>query len=183
MSTERLRVVEDASTEAGAGELTIEQLAQETGMTVRNIRAHQSRGLLPPPAVRARTGYYGAEHVARLRLIQEMQSDGYNLNAIKNLLAGAEGGIEQLLGLKQILTEPFGGERPEMVTEEDLAERFGENGEKAIAKAEKMGALVPLGGDRYEVPSPTLLRAAEEVVSQGVPLDAALAVLESMHRH
>jgi hypothetical protein len=46
-----------------------------------------------------------------------------------------------------------------------------------------MGALVPLGGDRYEVPSPTLLRAAEEVVSQGVPLDAALSVLESMHRH
>ena len=27
--------------------LTIDQLAQQTGMTVRNIRAHQSRGLLP----------------------------------------------------------------------------------------------------------------------------------------
>ena len=27
--------------------LTIDQLAQRTGMTVRNIRAHQSRGLLP----------------------------------------------------------------------------------------------------------------------------------------
>ena len=40
-------------------ELTIEQLAHETGMTVRNIRAHQSRGLLPPPEVRSRTGYYG----------------------------------------------------------------------------------------------------------------------------
>jgi len=45
-------------------ELTIEQLAAETGMTVRNIRNHQSRGLLPPPDVRARTGYYGPEHVA-----------------------------------------------------------------------------------------------------------------------
>ena len=29
-------------------------------MTVRNIRAHQSRALLPPPQVRGRTGYYGA---------------------------------------------------------------------------------------------------------------------------
>jgi DNA-binding transcriptional MerR regulator len=28
-------------------ELTIDELARETGMTVRNIRAHQSRGLLP----------------------------------------------------------------------------------------------------------------------------------------
>ena len=54
-------------------ELTIDELARETGMTVRNIRAHQSRGLLPPPEVRARTGYYGPDHAARLTLIKELQ--------------------------------------------------------------------------------------------------------------
>ena len=59
-----------------ADELTIDELARETGMTVRNIRAHQSRGLLPPPEVRARTGYYGPEHVDRLRLITNMQAEG-----------------------------------------------------------------------------------------------------------
>jgi DNA-binding transcriptional MerR regulator len=59
--------------------LTIDELAQRTGMTVRNIRAHQSRGLLPPPEVRGRTGYYGAEHVARIELIRELQADGFNL--------------------------------------------------------------------------------------------------------
>src|SRR4051794_26071649 len=57
-------------------ELTVEQLAYETGMSVRNIRNHQSRGLLPPPDVRSRVGYYGEQHVARLRLIQELQADG-----------------------------------------------------------------------------------------------------------
>ncbi len=62
--------------------LTVEQLAYETGMSVRNIRNHQSRGLLPPPEVRARIGYYGPEHVARLRLIQEMQAEGFKLSAI-----------------------------------------------------------------------------------------------------
>ena len=70
---------------AAHDELTIDTLAQRTGMTVRNIRAHQSRGLLPPPEVRARTGYYGPEHVARLELIREMQVDGYNLEAIRRL--------------------------------------------------------------------------------------------------
>ena len=45
-----------------AAELTIDQLAQRTGMSVRNIRDHQARGLLPPPEVRARIGYYGPEH-------------------------------------------------------------------------------------------------------------------------
>ena len=66
----------------GERRLTIDQLAQRTGMTVRNIRAHQSRGLLPPPMVVARTGYYGDEHVARIRLIQEMQAEGFNLKSI-----------------------------------------------------------------------------------------------------
>src|SRR3978361_155636 len=53
------------------GDLTIDELAQRTGMTVRNIRAHQSRGLLPPPEVRGRTGYYGQAHLARVELIRE----------------------------------------------------------------------------------------------------------------
>ena len=45
---------------SGTAELTIDELARETGMTVRNIRAHQSRGQLPPPAVRARTSGGGS---------------------------------------------------------------------------------------------------------------------------
>ena len=45
-------MAEDKST-GGDEQLTIDQLAQRTGMTVRNIRAHQSRGLLPrPPCAR-----------------------------------------------------------------------------------------------------------------------------------
>ena len=51
-------------------------------MTVRNIRAHQSRGLLPAPQVRGRTGFYGPEHEARIDLIRELQADGFKLEAI-----------------------------------------------------------------------------------------------------
>ena len=35
--------------DAGTDQLTIDELARRTRMTVRNIRAHQSRGLLPAP--------------------------------------------------------------------------------------------------------------------------------------
>ena len=69
-----------------AHDLTIEQLAAEVGMSVRNIRNHHSRGLLPAPEVRARVGYYGPEHVARLRLILDLQADGFNLASIERLL-------------------------------------------------------------------------------------------------
>jgi DNA-binding transcriptional MerR regulator len=164
--------------------LTIEQVAQETGMSVRNIRAHQSRGLLPPPEIRASTGYYGPEHVARLRLIGEMQADGYNLNAIKRLLSGAHGAAEQVLGFKRAITMPFETERPALLTQEELASRFGvEAGSKDLEKAERLGLVVALGDGRYEAPSPALLAAAEDVMQRGVSLSAALKVVEDVKRH
>src|SRR3954447_1508514 len=105
-------------------EHTIDELARETGMTVRNIRAHQSRGLLPPPEVRARTGYYGPEHVARLRLIQELQGNGYNLAAIKDLVQRSRGTSQDALEFARAILAPFEDERPEIIEAAELAERF-----------------------------------------------------------
>jgi hypothetical protein len=71
--------------------LTIGELAEAAGMTVRNVRNHQARGLLAAPALVARTGYYGAEHLERLKLIRAMQAEGFNLEAIGCLLGGRSG--------------------------------------------------------------------------------------------
>ena len=54
------------SAKAPEGKMTIRELAKRTGMTIRNIRAHQTRGLLPPPEVQGRTGYYNEDHIARI---------------------------------------------------------------------------------------------------------------------
>ncbi len=163
-------------------DLTIEQLAAEVGMTVRNIRNHHSRGLLPAPEVRARVGFYGADHVARLRLILDLQADGFNLAAIERLLSGSDGLAERLLGLRHAVTTPFEAETPEVVTAEDLLKSFGEVHPKDAERARKLKLLVPLGGDRFEVPSPALLRAAEDVVALGISLHAALALMERVSR-
>ena len=159
-------------------DLTVEQLAAEVGMSVRNIRNHHTRGLLPPPQVRARVGYYNSEHVARLRLILDLQADGFNLAAIERLLSGSDGLAERLLGLRNAVTAPFEPESPEVITGEELAKRFGEIDAKDIARVRKLKLLVPLGEDRFEVPSPALLRAAEQVMDVGISLHAALALVE-----
>jgi DNA-binding transcriptional MerR regulator len=52
--------------------LTIDQLADRSGITVRNIRYYAARGLLPPPQLRGRTGLYGPDHLARLELVSEL---------------------------------------------------------------------------------------------------------------
>jgi DNA-binding transcriptional MerR regulator len=166
--------------------LTIDALAQRTGMTVRNIRAHQSRGLLPPPEIEGRTGYYGPDHVARVELIAEMQADGFNLAAIKRLLEDRPGSDTEMLGFKRALMAPWEDEEHEFITAEDLAKRLELDPEnpnpKRLERALKMGFLVDLGEGRFEVPSPTLFRAAEQLRALGIEADTALDVLDEIER-
>jgi hypothetical protein len=166
--------------------LTIDELAHRTGLTTRNIRAYQSRGLLPPPEVRGRTGYYAQEHVSRLELIREMQADGFNLTAIKRLIDGAGGEWEDMLGFKRAALSGWESEDPEVTTLAEFAERFGvtvEDDPRPLQRAIELGVVVPLGGDRLELPSPALIKAGEEVVAAGVPLSAVNDVLAKIMRH
>lgn len=161
-------------------DLTIEELAAQTGMTVRNIRSHRARGLLPAPEVRERVGYYGPQHLARLRMIRELQADGFNLKGIERLLGQNVGAAEQFLSLRRALDE-LDGEQPSTFTRDELTERFGAaGGDDALKRAVEVGALVPVEEDRFEAPFPSLLDAAEGVVAAGVPLDHALAVVEKV---
>lgn len=172
-----------ADSAAQEANLTVEQLAYETGMSVRNIRNHQSRGLLPPPEVRARVGYYGPEHLARLRLIQEMQSEGFKLSAISRLIGEHGADADRFVGLRQAVTAPFATEAPEVYSREELTEKFGIDDDRLLEKAQKLGLLVALGEERFEAPSPALIRAAEEVTGMGIDLPAALAVIEKLERN
>ncbi len=171
---------------AVAAELTIEQLAGLSGMSVRNIRAHQARGLLAAPEVRLRVGYYGSEHVDRLRLIRELQDEGFNLAGIRRLLDDRNGTAERLAHFRQVLTEPPHAEQPATVSAAELGRRFGvgaDTAQEILTRAQRLGVLRPAGPDRFEAPSPSLLAVAERVVARGVSLDGALAVLAGIEEH
>jgi DNA-binding transcriptional MerR regulator len=170
-----------AATET-ASDLTIDQLAQATGMTARNIRAHQSRGLLPPPEVRGRTGYYGQEHAARIALIQELQADGFNLELIRRLLDSAEGSGGEVLNFTRALRMPFADEQPEIVDVRELAEQWQTTDPSLLGKAESLGLIRNIGDGRYELPSPRLARAGAELAALGVPGDKALELAGRLRR-
>lgn len=162
--------------------LTIDELARRSGMTVRNLRAHQSRGLLPPPEVQGRTGYYGTEHLARVELIRELQAEGFNLEAIRKLLESAGGRSDEVLRFTRAVREPFEDETSEIVTVEELAAQFGPNTE-LLVKAEKLGILRPLGDGRYEQLSPRLARAGAALNELGIAPEVSLELLKSIRRH
>jgi DNA-binding transcriptional MerR regulator len=184
MERELRAVPAPEATEQEENSLTVEQLAAESGMSVRNIRAHQARGLLPPPEVRQRVGFYGPGHVARLELITQLQADGFNLKGIERLLEGTSGeASEAIMSFRRAVTEPFESERPQIFTLSELRERFGEDATPLLLRrAIKLELVAPVGPASFEVGSPRLLEIAAEMIERGVPAEALLDVVDVMKR-
>ena len=164
--------------------MTIDELAQRTRLTVRNIRAYQSRGLLQPPELRGRTGYYGDEHIARIEVIRELQSEGFNLAAIRRLIEGAGGETEEVLRFTQAVREPFEQEESREVGLEELSQMWGDRADpRILQRALELGLLRELGDDRYEERSPRLGRAGLELARLGIDPETGLDVIAAARKH
>lgn len=147
--------------------LTIDELAARVGMTTRNVRAHQSRGLVPPPEIEGRTGYYGAQHVRRLNQIRQLQDEGLNLAAIAMVLADGT--------LTRALVEPFVVEEPIDLTIDELLEHLGIGiDDPGVERALELGFAELLDDGRVHIATPELLRASRDLSELGVPLEAQL---------
>lgn len=160
----------------------IEELATRSGVSTRNIRAYQTGGLLPPPDMEGRTGWYGEEHLQRLEMISELQDRGFSLAAIKETLdAWASGGnLAHLVGLRQVLRQPEVQPEPTTISSERLFEMFPEAqaDPKLVLRAIDEGLVVPSEDADFTVPSALLLTAGHELVQLGIPL---ADILDAVH--
>jgi DNA-binding transcriptional MerR regulator len=155
--------------------MTVDELARRARTTTRNIRNYQTLGLLPPPSMVGRVGYYNDGHLGRLRLIARLQDQGFTLAGIRELVQAWEQGrsLADLLGFEQVLTAPWSVEEPEYVTVQELLELFPQAAQDVSLgqRAIELGLIQP-EGERFRVPSPTMLRAGAELVAAGIPLAA-----------
>ncbi|HLI02098.1 MAG TPA: MerR family transcriptional regulator [Acidimicrobiales bacterium] len=143
------------------GEYRIDELAGLAGTAVRNVRAYQDRGLLPPPRRQGRIALYDQAHLTRLRLIGGLLARGYTLTNIAELVAAWEEGrdLREVLGVA-----PGPGPRPagEEGTAESTRRRLMEAGVPAAevralgaTLAEAVAAIAERYGDlaaRYHLP-------------------------------
>ena len=67
-------------------EYLIQELADETGISLRTIRYYQQEGLLPEPENRGKFAYYNNDHLDRLKLIQELKKNYLPLKEIREQL-------------------------------------------------------------------------------------------------
>ncbi|MGW6276667.1 MerR family transcriptional regulator [Kribbella sp. NPDC055071] len=161
-------------------ELTVDQLAAKVGMTVRNVRAYAGRGLIPPPRLAGRTGYYGADHVARLTLVRELLGKGYTLAAVERMMSELPDGA-LALGVFETLVNPWTPAEPEVLDEFQLAERAGVPHDPAvIAQLVKLGIAERQDDGLLRIPNPDLLRTGLEVIKLGVPMQAIFEMLPKL---
>jgi DNA-binding transcriptional MerR regulator len=164
--------------------LTIDELARRAGIATSTVRMYQTKGVLPPPRREGRVGYYGAGHLARLRLIGQLQEEGYSLTSIGRLVDAWESGrsLDDVLGLEMQIADVWGVEEPVRMRPEELASHFPDG---ALTPDFAQGAiamgLVGVDGDDLVVRSPRLLEIGSELAQLGLSGDEVLDELRTLH--
>jgi DNA-binding transcriptional MerR regulator len=166
-------------------ELTVDELAARVGVTVRNLRAYSARGLLPPPRMVGRTGYYGREHVARLLLVREMLAEGYSLAMIERTLDSAPSTASSAtLALHRALLSPWLPPEPEVMTGAELAARAGVAEDTALVdQLVEIGLVERVDEGVLRVLDPALLTAGLQVVALGVPPADLIVAQRQVNEH
>ena len=165
--------------------LTIDQLAERSGISVRTIRFYAGRGLLPAPQLRGRTGLYGPDHLARLELVSELSALGFTLAAIEAQLARlpAEVGAEEL-ALHRALLTPWVPEQVEELSVDELARRAGRALSPSDLDAlEGLGVITRLAEGVLRLHGPALLGQGLEVLESGLPTETWRRAHAIIERH
>ncbi|AYJ51080.1 MerR family transcriptional regulator [Rhodococcus sp. P1Y] len=162
-------------------EYRVDDLARRAGVSVRNVRVYQDRGLLPPPRREGRTGWYNEAHLARLELISRMLDRGYTFATISELLSAAQSGLR----VEDVLTTD--GEVQQLreirhLGREELRGLFGPGiADEDLDRGAELGLMAHEGGG-FRIDNPVFLEAAKLLHDAGIPLTRTLDQTEAVRR-
>ncbi|MDB1088305.1 MerR family transcriptional regulator [Streptomyces sp. ACA25] len=170
---------------AGTG-LTVDELAARTGLTVRTLRFYSSKGLLPPPVLGPRrVGRYGAEHLARLSLIGELQRQGLTLAAIERYLEQLPADITpEDLSLHRALVATWMPDTAERIPRGRVQSLAGRTlSEHDLDRLAAMGALDRTDDPEELLVNPAMLPLGVRLLDVPIPLETLLATREIVLKH
>ena len=164
--------------------LTLDELTNRVGMSVRNVRFYTTKGLVPPPIRRGRSGYYTPDHVARLELVQELQSHGFTLSAIEKYVANIpRDATPEDIALQRAMLAPWQHENPIEMTRAELDKRAGRPlTDEDLATLTALGVVFKGRRSRYQV-AVSQLSVGLGLLDLGFPLEAALAAADVYAAH
>ncbi|MGH8939003.1 MAG: MerR family transcriptional regulator, partial [Actinomycetes bacterium] len=159
-------------------EFTVDELAARAGMTVRNVRAYASRGLIEAPRLEGRTGYYTLEHLQRLQLIREFIDRGYTLAAVERAVSRSpRTSAGHTLDLLRLLDEPHHDPVPEVMSRDALAALAGVPRDDRLIEALGEFHLVKwLDDEKVRLLQPTVVRAGAAAVALGLDPNTVISL-------
>ena len=172
------------SAEPTVDELTVDELAARTGMTVRTVRFYAAEGLLPAPVRRGRIAYYGGQHRMRLELIRELQDHGYTLAAIERVLAHIPHDASPAdFAMQAAMFAPWMPERAEELDRAALERRAGRRlSREDVDLLVSLGVVERSGDDTFRT-TPSVLGMGLELIDLPVPAAVLREAAEVIHEH
>lgn len=165
--------------------LTVNELAERVGMTVRNLREWQTLGLLPHPEVRGRTGYYDPSAVRRIEGIRRLHGQGFPLDLIRRLLEASGESGDEVMQFALDLRAPFRERDAPVVDRDEWLRQWGA-GPGDLARAVDLGLVRERDDGKLEFASARVARVGETLGGLGLTsaqiLDATAEIRDHLDR-
>ncbi len=166
-------------------EFTVDVLAKRAGMTVRNVRAYSTRGLIDPPRLEGRTGYYTHEHLQRLILIRTLLGRGFTLAAIEDsILKSPTTAAGVALDLINIFEVEDAENQTEDISRDELSALAGLPPEHQLTDhLIELGLLEAVDEKTVRMLYPSVVRPGAAAVSLGLGTDSVVDIVPHMRAH
>ena len=165
----------------------LDEVAREAGVASTTVRLYQTKGLLAPPRLEGRTGWYDDSHLSRLRLISRLRSEGYSLAGIANLLDQWERGrgLDSVIGVESELDALLGEVHAIELTPTELMERFPAAAmtPDLVQRAASLGLVQPAEDGKVRVPDRRFIETGAALAHLGIPLAVILDEWEALVSH
>lgn len=156
-------------------EYRVEQLAAACDVSVDTVRYYQSKGLLAPPRRAGRIGFYGPDHMTRIRRIRTLQERGLTLAVIARMLDGKLRRVDADLATAVAAAQ---SDEDASLTLDQVAERSGVP--TALLRAiEKAGLTIGRkidGEERYTEADVAVVRQGLRLLEAGLPINELLSL-------
>jgi DNA-binding transcriptional MerR regulator len=164
--------------------MTLDELTQRVGMSVRNVRFYTTKGLVPPPLRRGRSGYYSNDHVVRLELVRELQAHGFTLAAIEGYMRKIPpNATPETIALYRTMLAPWMPELPETLSRRELARRAGRPlSDDDLDTLNALGIVYPTKQGKYQV-ALAHLSVGVAMLDLGLPFETAIAAQDIFLAH
>jgi DNA-binding transcriptional MerR regulator len=168
-------------------EYRLDELARRAGVASTTVRLYQTRGLLAPPRLEGRTGWYDDSHLSRLRLIARLQGEGHSLAGIADLLEQWEQGrsLDAVVGVEAELDALLGEVHSVVLDPAELLGRFPEGAmtPEVMQRAASLGLVQPTEEGKVRVADRRFLETGSGLAHLGIPADVILDEWEALVAH